>query len=167
MINLNISTLIYQPIKKVFDFVCKPENDFQWQYGTLASATLSEGTENIGTVFRSVGHLMGHRIQSTFEVTEFEPNKNTASNPFPAHCFHKPRTHLKWPKAAPKSTFRRRPMWSIFSSPMKGYWKKNEKATKGKPGNTQKPSRSKASRDGFRHRPSTIKNVNLLVRRNL
>jgi uncharacterized protein YndB with AHSA1/START domain len=75
MINLNISTLIYQPIKKVFDFVCKPENDFQWQYGTLASATLSEGTENIGTVFRSVGHLMGHRIQSTFEVTEFEPNK--------------------------------------------------------------------------------------------
>lgn len=75
MINLNISALIYQPIKKVFDFVCTPENDFQWQYGTLASTTLSTGTENIGTIFRSVGNLMGHRIQSTFEVTEFEPNK--------------------------------------------------------------------------------------------
>jgi hypothetical protein len=75
MINLNISTLIYRPIHQVFDFVSKPENDFQWQYGTLASASLSDGINNIGTFFRSVGHLMGHRVLSTFEVTEYEPNK--------------------------------------------------------------------------------------------
>jgi uncharacterized membrane protein len=68
--------MIYRPIKQVFDFVSTPENDFQWQYGTLTSARLSEGSSYIGALFRSVGHLMGHRVESTFEVTEYIPNKN-------------------------------------------------------------------------------------------
>jgi hypothetical protein len=76
MINLNVSTMIYRPIGQVFDFVSTPENDFQWQYGTLTSARLSAGTGQIGTLFRSVSHLMGHRIESTFEVIEYAPNKN-------------------------------------------------------------------------------------------
>lgn len=75
MININSSTLIYRPIKRVFDFISTPENDFQWQYGTLASTSITEGTTTVGNFFRSVGHLMGHRAQSTFEVTEYEPNK--------------------------------------------------------------------------------------------
>jgi hypothetical protein len=75
MMDLNVSTMIYRPIKQVFDFVSTPENDFQWQYGTLASASLSEGASRIGSFFRSIGHLMGHRVLSTFEVTDYEPNK--------------------------------------------------------------------------------------------
>jgi uncharacterized protein YndB with AHSA1/START domain len=74
MIHLEMSTMIYRPIQQVFDFVSTPENDFQWQYGTLATARLSEGASQKGTAFRSVGHLMGHRIQGTFEVIEYEPN---------------------------------------------------------------------------------------------
>ncbi len=75
MINLNISELIYRPINQVFDFVSTPENDFQWQYGTLETARLSEGGSVMGSFFRSIGHLMGRRNLSTFEVTEYEPNK--------------------------------------------------------------------------------------------
>src|SRR5687768_11297731 len=75
MINLNASTMIYRPIQQVFDFVSSPENDFQWQYGTLTAAGLSEGVSKIGSFFRSIGHLLGHRVQSTFEVTEYEPNR--------------------------------------------------------------------------------------------
>ena len=75
MINLISSKLIYRPIKQVFDFISMPENDFQWQYGTLKSAQVSEGGLRVGTFFRSVGHFMGHRIQGTYEVTEYEPNK--------------------------------------------------------------------------------------------
>ena len=77
MINLNINMLIYQPIKQVFDFVSTPENDFQWQYGTLASARLSKdaGNSRMGTFFRSIGHLLGRRNLSTFEVVEYEQNK--------------------------------------------------------------------------------------------
>ncbi|MFN8381714.1 MAG: SRPBCC family protein [Anaerolineales bacterium] len=75
MINLNISTLIYRPVTQIFDFVSTPENDFQWQYGTLASSNLSEKASSLGSFFRSIGHLMGQRIISTFEVTEYEPNR--------------------------------------------------------------------------------------------
>jgi uncharacterized protein YndB with AHSA1/START domain len=75
MINLNMSTMIYRPVRQVFDFISAPENDFQWQYGTLATARLSESASVIGTYFRSIGHLMGQRSISTFEVTEYEPNK--------------------------------------------------------------------------------------------
>jgi uncharacterized membrane protein len=86
MINLNMSTMIYRPVRQVFDFMSAPENDFQWQYGTLAAARVSEGASVIGTFFRSIGHLMGRRVESTFEVTEYEPNKKygfkSLSGPF-------------------------------------------------------------------------------------
>ncbi|MFZ5855522.1 MAG: SRPBCC family protein [Chloroflexota bacterium] len=75
MISINRSTTIYRPIKQVFDFMSTPENDFQWQYGILESSVLAEGANNIGTFFQSIGHLMGRRSLSTFEVTEYEPNK--------------------------------------------------------------------------------------------
>lgn len=75
MINVNVSTIIYRPVQQVFDFVSKPENDFQWQYGTLETARLSEGANHLRTIFRSIGHLMGRRNLSTFEVAEYEQNK--------------------------------------------------------------------------------------------
>ena len=75
MISLTSNKLIYRPLKQVFDFVSIPENDFQWQYGILKSAQLSEGGLGVGTFFRSMGHFMGSRIQGTFEVTDYEPNK--------------------------------------------------------------------------------------------
>lgn len=75
MITLNNSATIYRPIKQVFDFVSASENDFEWQYGTLETATLAKGDGKAGSFFRSIGHVMGRRILSTFEVTEYEPNK--------------------------------------------------------------------------------------------
>ena len=75
MINLISSTLIERPVKQVFDFVSTPENDFQWRYGTLATAQLPKGSDSLQTFFRSIGHLMGRRNLGTFEVTEFQPNK--------------------------------------------------------------------------------------------
>ena len=74
MIDITCNTSIYRPIKRVFDFISTPENDFQWQYGTLASTRLSEGLVGLGANFQSVSHFMEYRIQSTFEVTAYEPN---------------------------------------------------------------------------------------------
>ncbi len=78
MINLNVSTIIYRPVKQVFDFVSAPENDFQWQYGTLAAARLPDGADRQGSFFRTIGHLLGHRVQGVFEVTEYELNRKYA-----------------------------------------------------------------------------------------
>ena len=74
MIQLEMSTLIDRPIQHVFDFVSTPENDFQWQYGTLATARLYADANTVSTFFRSIGHLLGRRIQATFEVIKYEPN---------------------------------------------------------------------------------------------
>ena len=66
MISINVSTLILRPVW---------ENNSQWQYGSMESVQISEGGMRVGTLFSSFGHFMGRRIQSTFEVTEFESNK--------------------------------------------------------------------------------------------
>ena len=75
MININLNISIYRPINRVFDFISTPENDFQWQYGTLESIRTSEDASKIGATFKSNSNLMGYRSQSTFEVTEYEPGK--------------------------------------------------------------------------------------------
>ena len=67
--------MIHRPVKQVFDFVSVPENDSQWQYGTLAAARLPDGISKLGSFFRSIGHLQGQRLQGVFEVIEYEPNR--------------------------------------------------------------------------------------------
>ena len=76
MISINTSTLILRPVREVFDFIARPENNTQWQYGSLESVKTSTGEMQVGTSFSSFGHFMGRRIQSNFEVTEFETNKS-------------------------------------------------------------------------------------------
>ena len=75
MISFDLSTHIYRPLKQVFAFVATPENDFQWQYGTLASTQISQGELGLKTLFRAVGHILGRRLETMYEVTAFEPNK--------------------------------------------------------------------------------------------
>jgi len=76
MISINLNALILRPVKDVFDFIAAPENNPQWQYGSLGSVQLSSGDMQVGTLFSSIGYFMGRRIQSDFEVTEFETNKS-------------------------------------------------------------------------------------------
>jgi hypothetical protein len=75
MISFDLNTHIYRPLKQVFSFVATPENDFQWQYGTLTSVQISNGEVGMGTLFRAVGHLIGRRIETIYVVTAFEPNE--------------------------------------------------------------------------------------------
>jgi hypothetical protein len=76
MISINLNNLILRPVWEVFDFIAAPENNSRWQYGSLESVQLSPGDMQVGTVFSSFGYFMGRRIQSDFEVTEFETNKS-------------------------------------------------------------------------------------------
>ena len=76
MIHFDLTTHIYRPLIQVFAFIAAPENDFQWQYGTLTSAQISHGELGKGTLFRAVSHLLGRRIETVYEVTVFEPKKS-------------------------------------------------------------------------------------------
>ena len=73
MINVSSSIIIYKPARVVFDFVSSASNDFEWQYGTLASS--SGDGRRLGGTFRTIGHLMGHRTQSSFEITDYDADR--------------------------------------------------------------------------------------------
>jgi hypothetical protein len=75
MIKLTSSIDIYRSAQLIFEFISSPANNFEWQYGTLASGTTSRVGNGVGTVFQTIGHLMGRRMNSTFEVTQYEPNR--------------------------------------------------------------------------------------------
>lgn len=51
MTNFNISMMVYRPVKQAFEYISAPENDFQWQYGTLASTRISGGEEGWVRIF--------------------------------------------------------------------------------------------------------------------
>lgn len=92
MIYIKNSMLICLPVDQVFDFVSQPENDLHWQYETFETANLSEGLSDIGTFFRSIGHLVGHRNLSTFEVIEYKKNSKygfqSLSGPLHSQTFY-------------------------------------------------------------------------------
>jgi len=92
MISFDLSTHIYRPLAQVFSFVATPENDFQWQYGTLDTSQISRGEMGLGTLFRVTGIFLGQRIESTYEVTEFVPNKSygsrSRSGPLDSHTLY-------------------------------------------------------------------------------
>jgi Polyketide cyclase / dehydrase and lipid transport len=75
MINVTSTIDVYRPAGMVFDFISTPANDFEWQYGTLAAGSTSPGANGAGATFQSIGHLMGRRVLSTFEVTQYEINR--------------------------------------------------------------------------------------------
>jgi hypothetical protein len=92
LISLDLSTHIYRPLTQVFSFVATPENDFQWQYGTLDSNQISRGEMGVGTLFHVTGNFLGQRIESTYEVTEFVPNTcygfQSRSGPLESHTLY-------------------------------------------------------------------------------
>jgi hypothetical protein len=92
MINVAASILIYKPPWQVFDFVSSTANDFEWQYGTLASGQISPGQAAVGASFRTIGHVMGRRLHRTFEVTEYETDSRfgfrSLSGPLESHTVY-------------------------------------------------------------------------------
>ena len=93
MIQVNSSAFIYRPVKQVFEFISNLENDFLWQYGILEASRVTEGTTSgVGSFFRSVGHFMGHRNVSTYEVTDYEFNRKfgfkSISGPLLSHTLY-------------------------------------------------------------------------------
>ena len=93
MIKVTASIVIYRPLAQVFDFVSAPANDFEWQYGTLASGQISQGEAGVGASFRTIGHLMGQRMHRTFEITEYEADSRfgfrSLSGPLESHTLYR------------------------------------------------------------------------------
>ena len=74
MINLDFSALIDRPQKDVFAFVADPNNMSKWNSAVLSLEQIAPGAVGVGTKFKSIGEMMGRRIEGEMQITAYEPD---------------------------------------------------------------------------------------------
>ena len=87
MIRIEHSLVINRPIEDVFAFVSNIEKLSQWAGPVLETKQISEGPVGVGTTSTRVAQFLGRRLETTHEVTEYEPNRKlsfkSSSGPIP------------------------------------------------------------------------------------
>ena len=78
MIRLDFSETIKAPVERVFEYATDPDTAAEWQDGVIESKKNPGGEIRTGTTMRTVRVLMGQRLESTAEVTEYVPNQKFA-----------------------------------------------------------------------------------------
>ena len=73
-----VSVIIERPVEEVFAFVENPENDPIWRPGVIESGEISRGPKGVGTTGREVYEMLGVRGESTWEITEYEPDRKVS-----------------------------------------------------------------------------------------
>jgi carbon monoxide dehydrogenase subunit G len=74
MINLDFGALIDKPIKDVFAFVANPNNMSKWNAAVVSLQQITPGAVGVGTKFKSIGEMMGRRIEGEMQITAYEPD---------------------------------------------------------------------------------------------
>lgn len=74
MINLDLGVLIDRPVKDVFAFVANPNNMSKWNSAVVSLEQVTPGAIGVGTKFKSVGEMMGRRIEGEMQITAYEPD---------------------------------------------------------------------------------------------
>lgn len=81
------STTINQPIEKVFAYLTDSRNVTKWQTAIIETRATVEGPAQVGSKVTDVRTFIGQKMESTYEITEVEPNARMAfksiSGPFP------------------------------------------------------------------------------------
>ena len=83
---IELSIVIKRPIEEVFAVVANLENDVKW-HNLVESKNTSGGSLGVGATFLYAGELRGRRMETVYEVTEYEPTRiaawKTVSGPLP------------------------------------------------------------------------------------
>jgi len=81
------SVVIDRPIEEVFAFSTDQEKIALWAGPVTEAKQTSEGPLGVGTTSTRVIHFVGRRIESNYEVTQYQPNSRfsakTTSGPIP------------------------------------------------------------------------------------
>jgi len=87
MTKIERSIVIERPVEEVWEFVHDPAKDALWQTTLTESEELTDGPMHVGTKVREVRRFLGVRIETAWEVTEYEPTTKSAiratSGPIP------------------------------------------------------------------------------------
>jgi carbon monoxide dehydrogenase subunit G len=74
MINIDLGTMIDRPVHDVFTFITNPGNMSKWNSAVVSMEQITPGAVGVGTKFKSVGEMMGRRIEGEMQVVAFEPD---------------------------------------------------------------------------------------------
>ena len=78
MPQIEMSIVIKHPVADVFQFVENPANDPIWRSGVVASDQETTGPSGVGTTGTEVFRFLGRDFETTWEITEYEPNHKVA-----------------------------------------------------------------------------------------
>ena len=73
MATFTVTTFINRPLQEVFDFMTNPANFAQWQNGTKSAKWASNDPVGVGSIFNSVGEMMGREMKMDLEITQWSP----------------------------------------------------------------------------------------------
>jgi uncharacterized membrane protein len=88
-IHIKDSVVIARPVAQVFAFVADHRNLPAWTVGVKNSEKLTGGPPASGSRYRVEGMLLGRTIQSSYQVTAFEPGQGfdgTMTSPMFGFC---------------------------------------------------------------------------------
>lgn len=87
MIKFSKEFHIERPPQEVFDFVANPANDTKWRESAVSSEWVTDGPIAVGSQLKTVDKLMGREIESTAEITAYDPphkyGQKTVGGPMP------------------------------------------------------------------------------------
>lgn len=87
MDEFELSIVIKRPIEEAFAVLANLENDVKWHKELVESRNTSGGSNGVGATILFAGEFLGRRMETVWEVTEYEPNWiaawKTVSGPLP------------------------------------------------------------------------------------
>lgn len=66
---------VHAPASSVFAFLADASNNPRWQRGMRSCEWITPPPIDVGSKYRQTASFLGRPVISTFEVTEFEPNR--------------------------------------------------------------------------------------------
>ena len=75
MTRVEINIKINRPPQDVFAYISNFENNPKWQSGMKSARFTSEGPLRVGSTYAQEASFLGRRIETHFEVTEYEAGK--------------------------------------------------------------------------------------------
>lgn len=75
MIRVETEVHINKPSEEVFAYISNFENNPKWQAGMIKAKWTSEGPLRPGSTYAQLAGFLGRRIESNFEVLEYEPGR--------------------------------------------------------------------------------------------
>ncbi|MEX2599713.1 MAG: SRPBCC family protein [Dehalococcoidia bacterium] len=75
MPSVSFTGIIARPVGEVFAFVTDVTKHPSWQKGVVDASLVSGGPVGVGSMGQEIRRFMGKRVETTYRVTVFEPEK--------------------------------------------------------------------------------------------